>query len=91
MNAPHASLRIDRRQGELLVTVDCPSGSTALVLLNGGALALGAQQLAVVAAFAHRERCGHCVVDHVLDQGDQEFRAALERVLAERLLAERRN
>ena len=84
---PRATVRILR--GPDLVPdskrfeVECPYATTGLTLLPRPGLHLTEGMMVIVAATAHEERCGRCDLSGVLDQGDQAFREAADRLWGE--------
>ena len=74
--------------------VECPRSCTGVTMVPGP-VALTDELVALVAGFAHEERCGQCDVGHVLAQGDQRARELTEalwpQIQGARISQQRRN
>jgi hypothetical protein len=83
MGAARATLRVleapDMGRGGQRYEVDCPSGTTSLVMIPGP-LELRREHLVLAAATRHEEECGRCDLSDVFAQGDPELRRVVDAV-----------
>jgi hypothetical protein len=94
MSPPRATLAVreaaEAGPGALRYEVDCPRGTTYLLVVPGS-IDLHPDHLVLVVAYRHEEECGRCDLSDVFAQGDQELHRRVEALWPLAVAGERRN